>query len=64
MNIETNPNINIKYQATNILIETKKKPKIKKVINQIIFSYEKFFVDLNSYNYLSFKKKADLMAEN
>ena len=64
MNIETNPNINIKYQATNILIETKKKPKIKKVINQIIFSYEKFFVDLNSYNYVNFKKKADMMTLN
>ena len=64
MNIETNPNINIKYQATNILIETKKKPKIKKVINQIIFSYEKFFVDLNSYNYVNFKKKAEMMTLN
>ena len=37
---------------------------IKKIINQIIFSYEKFFVDLNSYNYVNFKKKADLMALN
>ena len=64
MNIVTNPNINKRYQATNILIETKKKPKIREIINLIIFSYEKFFIDLNSYNYANFKKKADSMALN
>jgi len=64
VNIISNPNINNKYQATNIFFETKKKPKIKEIINQIIISYEKFFIDLNSYNYMSFKKKADLMSLN
>ena len=62
MNIVSNPNINNKYQATNILSETKKKIKIEEVINLIIFSYENFFVNLDSYNYVNFKKKADLMA--
>ena len=64
VNIVSNPNINDKYQATNILLQTKKKPKIEEIIDLIISSYEKFFVNLNSYNYVYFKKKADLMALN
>jgi len=64
VNIVSNPDINDKYQATNILLETKKKPKIKEILDLIIASYEKFFVDLNSYNYKHFKEKADLMALN
>ena len=62
VNIISNPNINKKYQATNILLEAQKKPKIREIIDLIIFSYEKFFINLNSYNYEHFKKKADLMA--
>ena len=54
MNIISNPDVNNKYQATNILSETKKKPKIKEIIDLLINSYAKFFVDLNSYlNYIS-----------
>jgi len=64
VNIVSNPNIKSKYQATNILIETKKKPEIKEILDLIIASYEKFFFDLNLYNYEHFKKKADLMALN
>ena len=64
VNIVSNPNTKSKYQATNILLETKKKPKIKEILDLIIASYEKFFVDLNSYNYKHFKEKADLMALN
>ena len=64
INIVSNPNINSEYQATNIFSETKIRPKIKEVMNKIIFSYENFFLNLNSYNYPSFKKKADLMAVN
>tara|TARA_B100000686_G_C16534639_1_gene834136 strand:- start:108 stop:692 length:585 start_codon:yes stop_codon:yes gene_type:complete len=64
MNIISNPNINNKYKATNILLETKRKPKINEIINLIIKSYEKFFVNLNTYNYINFKKKADLMVLN
>ena len=64
INIVSNPNINKRYKATNIFLETKKKPAIEDIINLIIFSYEKFFIDLNSYSYLNFKKKVELMAEN
>ena len=56
--------INNGYKATNILIETKKKPKIEEIIDLIISSYENFFVNLNLYNYESFKKKAESMALN
>ena len=64
VNIVSNPNVNNIYQATNILLETQKKPKINEIIDSIISSYEKFFIDLNSYNYKHFKKKANLMALN
>ena len=57
INIVSNPNISAKYETTNILLETRKIPSIKEIINQIIFSYEKFFLNLNSYNYYNFKKK-------
>ena len=58
INVISNPDINGEYQATNILLETKKKPKIKEMIDLIIFSYEKFFNNLSSYNYKNFKNKA------
>ena len=64
VNVISNPNINNKYKATNILLETRKKPSIKKIINLIISSYEKFFFNLNSYNYKDFKKKAEMMVSN
>ena len=64
VNIVSNPNINTKYQTTNILSETKKKPSIKEIVNLIISSYEKFFINLHSYNYTDFKKKAELMASD
>ena len=64
MNIVSNPDINDEYQATNILLETKKKPEITEIIDLIITSYEKFFIDLNLYNYESFKKKAESMILN
>ena len=64
VNIISNPEINDKYQTTNILSETQKRPMIKEMIDLIISSYEKFFINLNSYNYKHFKKKAELMALN
>jgi len=64
VNIVSNPDINDEYKTTNILLETKKKPKIKEIIDLIISSYEKFFVDLNLYNYESLKKKAESMVLN
>jgi len=64
INIVSHPNISNEYQATNIFLETKIKLSIREIMDKIIFSYENFFLNLNSYNYSSFKKKADLMAEN
>ena len=64
VNIISNPEINDEYQATNILLETQKRPMIKEIIDLIISSYEKFFINLNSYNYEHLKKKADLMVLN
>ena len=64
VNIISNPDINVSYQATNILSETKTKPKIIEIINLIISSYEKFFGNLHLYNYINFKKKADLITLN
>ena len=64
VNIVSNPDINNKYQATNILLETQKKPKINEIIELIVSSYEKFFINLDSYNYEDFKKKAALMVLN
>ena len=64
VNIVSNPDINNKYQATNILLETQKKPKIREIIDLIVSSYEEFFINLNSYNYEHIKKKTNLMALN
>ena len=64
MNIISNPNINSRYQATNILSETKKELKVRALIDLIVSSYEKFFADLNSYNYINFKKKAEFLVMN
>ena len=61
LNVVSCPNINTEYQATNILLETKRKPSVGELIKLIIFSYEKFFINIASYNYMNFKKKADLM---
>ena len=64
INVSSNPHLNKKYKATNIFLECKKKPKIKEIIDIIISSYENFFINLNSYSYVNYKKKADLMSAN
>ena len=64
INIISNPSFKTIYQATNIFSETKEKPSIKQINNLIKSSYEKFFIDLNTYSYLNFKKRADLIALN
>ena len=64
INVVTNPNINEKYQATNIFNESNKKPNIEEINQLIITSYEKFFNEINTYNYINFKKKAASMSEN
>lgn len=62
VNIVSSPNINKEYDATNIFKETKKNPSLKKLIKLITNSYEKFFNEIDSYKYLNFKKKIDLIA--
>ena len=57
INIVSHPNISNEYQATNIFLETKIKLPIREIMDKIIFSYENFFLNLNSYNYSCFKKK-------
>ena len=64
VNLVSNPKLNTRYKATNILAETKKEPKIREIVDLIVLSYEKFFVNINSYNYINFKKKSDLMVLN
>ena len=61
INIISNPKIKNKYCATNILFETKKKPQMKEIMNLIINSYKEFFINLNSYNFNNFKKRAELL---
>ena len=62
LNIASNPNINNKYQATNIYLETNKKPSILEIVNLIISSYEKFLVNLDSYNFEKFKIRAEKLS--
>ena len=60
INILSNPNIKNVYEATNIFKESKKKPSIDKINKLIIYSYKKFFSNLNSYSFSKFKKRAKL----
>jgi len=48
INIVSHPNISNEYQATNIFLETKIKLPIREIMDKIIFSYENFFLNLNS----------------
>ena len=64
INIISNPDIKTKYQATNILFETKKKITINEIVDLLIKSYENFFYNLKSYNFINFKAKVDLISEN
>jgi len=59
LNVVSNPNINNEYKATNIFLETNKKPSIIEIVNLIISSYENFLINLDLYNYEKFKKKAE-----
>jgi len=62
LNIVSNPNINNGYKATNIYLETNIKPSIDKVIDLIIYSYKNFLVNLDTYDYEQYKKKADTLS--
>tara|TARA_Y100000590_G_C15700983_1_gene1006777 strand:- start:1043 stop:1630 length:588 start_codon:yes stop_codon:yes gene_type:complete len=63
INIISNPDINTNYKATNILLETKKELTTIEIIDLLIKSYENFFYNLNTYNFINFKTKADLISE-
>tara|TARA_B100002003_G_scaffold163358_1_gene151624 strand:- start:42 stop:626 length:585 start_codon:yes stop_codon:yes gene_type:complete len=62
INIISNPDVSVDYEATNIFLETTKKPTNKEIINLLIISYENFFYELDTYNFINFKTKADLIA--
>ena len=64
LNVLSNPKLTKKYQATNIFVETKNKPPMKKILQYIVKSYENFFTNLSSYNYEYYKKKIETMAIN
>ena len=64
INIISNPNIKSKYKATNIFLETKKKYSSKEILHLLVNEYEEFFLHLESYNFIKFKLKANLMKEN
>jgi len=59
INIISNPKINNLYQSTNMYLETNKKLSIISIINLIVTSYENFFIELSSYKYENYKKKAE-----
>ena len=64
INLVSNPRNNIKYESTNIFLETEKKHSINEIVKLIILSYERFFSNLNSYNYKNFINEAESMVLN
>ena len=62
INIISNPKFVSNYETTSIFLETKKKPKIGDIINILIESYEKFFNELNNYNFANIRTKVELMS--
>ena len=57
INIISNPGSQSNYETTNIFLETNKKVNKKKIIKLIVSSYENFFINIKSYQYINFKKK-------
>ena len=45
-------------------LETKKKPTTEEIINLLITSYKNFFRELDTYNFINFKTKAESMSVN
>ena len=62
VNIISKPKIKNKYQSTSIFTETNNKPSITKVVDLIISSYENFFIELSSYKYENYIKKAEFLS--
>jgi len=61
INVVSSPILKSKYKTTNIYDESKKRPKVKEIVKLLIATYEKFFNEINSYDYMYFKKKSNLM---
>ena len=64
LNILDSPEIKKNYDATNILVETGKKPNICHIISQILISYENFFKNIKNYDYFYFRDKASSISIN
>tara|TARA_B100000686_G_scaffold353567_1_gene459703 strand:+ start:3833 stop:4417 length:585 start_codon:yes stop_codon:yes gene_type:complete len=62
INIISNPKINNNYEATNIFFESNQKPKTQELIKLLVKSYEKFFIEIETYNFMNFKAQADQMS--
>ena len=63
INILSNPKIT-NYPSTNIYKETQKKPRLLKIIKQIIAKYEQFFYNLDLYKFSNFKLKSEKLSLN
>jgi len=64
INIQSNPDIENTYKATNILSETKKKYEKKEIIELLILAYQNFFKRIDSYNFTQYREQAEAMAIN
>tara|TARA_Y100000590_G_scaffold333380_1_gene379213 strand:- start:929 stop:1513 length:585 start_codon:yes stop_codon:yes gene_type:complete len=62
INITSNPKINNNYETTNIFNESNQKPSLREIIELLIKSYEKFFNEIQKYNFVYFKKKTEQMS--
>ena len=63
INIISNPNIKALYKTTNIFLESNQKPTANELIVLLIKSYDNFFKELESYNFLNFKSKVGLLSK-
>ena len=63
INILSNPKIT-NYPSTNIYKETKEKPRLLKIVKQIIAKYEYFFYNLDLYKFSNFKLKLKKLSLN
>ena len=63
INILSNPKIT-NYPSTNIYKETQKKPRLLKIVKQIIAKYEQFFYNLDLYKFSNFKLKSEKLSLN
>ena len=63
INLISNPDLS-KNNATNILRETNINIKKNEILKKVILSYEKFFSEINKYNFKYYKKKANSLAIN